>query len=160
MPSRRATESATAWLSPVIMATRTPRRVQRVDRFLRLGSDLVLDGHDAGHGAVDDDVEDRPALPSQSAAWRIAASRPSLGEQPRSANENVVAVDPGARTATGQRLEVGGWPGLDASLPGAFDDRARERVLGVGLDRRRETEDTFGVHRARRDVDQDRARPS
>ena len=66
-----------------------------------------------------------------------------------------MTVDRGARAATGQRLEVGGRPRLDASLPGTGDDRTGERVLRVGLDRRREPEDTFDVHRAGRDVDED-----
>ena len=76
-------------------------------------------------------------------------------QQPRSADEDVVTVDLGVRAATGQRLEVGGWPCLDTSLLGTVHDRAGERVLRVGLDRRREPEDTFGIHRARRDVNED-----
>src|SRR4051794_15898094 len=38
------------------------RGVEVVDRLLRLRPDLVLDCHDGGHGAIDDDVEDRPSL--------------------------------------------------------------------------------------------------
>ena len=37
MPRRRATESATAWLSPVIIATLTPNPMQLLDRLVRLG---------------------------------------------------------------------------------------------------------------------------
>ena len=79
-----------------------------------------------------------------------------LLQQPRSADEDVMTVDLGVRAATGERLEVGGWPRLDTSLLGTFHDRAGERVLRVGLDRRREPEDTFGIHRARRDVNEGR----
>ena len=34
--------------------------MEGVDRLLGLRSDLVLDGDDAGHGAIDDDVQDGP----------------------------------------------------------------------------------------------------
>ena len=79
-----------------------------------------------------------------------------LLQQARSTDEDVMTVDAGARAATGQRLEAGGGPRLDPALLGALHDRAGERVLRVGLDRRRETENTFGILRARRDLDEDR----
>ena len=132
-----------------------PSGVEVVDRLLRLGSDLVLDGHDAGHGAIDDDVEDRPSLLVPVRRLRMRRQTQVL-QQPRPADEDVVAVDLGPRAATGQRLEVGGWPGLDTALLGAVDDRARERVLRVGLDRGREPEDALDVHRVGRHVDEDR----
>src|SRR3954447_23216440 len=65
-----------------------------------------------------------------------------------------MTVDRGARTATSHRLEVEGWPCLDPSLLGTIHDCARERVLRVGLDRRREPEDTFRIHRARPDINE------
>src|SRR6186997_2750763 len=66
-----------------------------------------------------------------------------------------MTVDAGVPTATGHRLEIGGWARLDTSLSGTFHDRAGQWVFRVGLDRRCEPEDTVDIHRARRDVNED-----
>ena len=67
----------------------------------------------------------------------------ALLEQPRSADEDVLAVDRGAGAATGQRFESGGRAGGGAGTLRAVDDGPRERVLRVGFDRGRQGEHTF-----------------
>ena len=81
--------------------------VQRVDRLLRLRPDLVLDGDGADDASGDDDMQDGPTLtiPVRRDGQRFERH---LGEQPRAADGDLDAVDAGASTATGQRLEPGG----------------------------------------------------
>jgi hypothetical protein len=107
-----------------------------------------------GHGAIDDDMEDRPALLIPVRGLGMGRQT-LLFQQSRSTDKDVVTVDLRVSTATGQHLERGGRPCLDTSLLGTFHDRACERMLRVGLDRRREPEDAFGIHRASRDVNED-----
>ena len=127
MPSRRATESATAWLSPVIIATRMPIAWRRVDRLGRLGPDLVLDRERA------DDARRRrrragrsgPRAPSvgrrrgsrargrgprAGAARRPRRSRPSTvarAPRPASASKSVAVAGCDARAARAARRSPG-----------------------------------------------------
>ena len=99
MPSRRATESATAWLSPVIIATRMPRRVERVDGLGRLGPDLVLDAPRRRRRAPSTTTwrTVRPCCSQVAAACGLRREA-EFGEEPRSADERRHGRRPGART--------------------------------------------------------------
>ena len=80
--------------------------VQGVDRLLRLGSNLVLHRDDAGDLAIDDDVEDGPALtiPLGRDGQRLERG---VGDEARSADGHGMALDLGTSTSTRQRLERG-----------------------------------------------------
>ena len=109
--------------------------VERRDGFRRLRSDLVLDRKRSCHGPRHDDVEDRltGALPVVRFEGRVDAE---VGEEARTAHNNVSALHRGPRAAPWERLEPRRHRRLDPATPGGFDDRTSQRVLRVGLDRR------------------------
>ena len=120
MPSRRATESATAWLSPVIIATRTPSAWR--------ASTASPDS-----GRTSSSTATMPATAPSTTTWRTvrpspipvrrlrdAAPGPAPASRRGPPTSDVVTVRPGARTATGQRLEAGG---RRVSMPAAWRPR-------------------------------------
>ena len=94
-----------------------------------------------GHLAVDDDMQDRPALAIPIGRDAAAAPSADLGEQPRSADGHLVTVDlrSSAATRPGPRRRSPCGTGQAAGIR-ALDDGAGQRVLRVGLDRSREPE--------------------
>ena len=108
--------------------------------------------------AIDDDVEDRPALGGPSRrrpGQRGSSARSASSRGPPTATSRPSTV--AARPATGERLEASAaGPSSMPRCLGASHDRPGERVLRVGLDGRGEAEDALDVHRVRRDVGEDR----
>ena len=80
-----------------------------------------------------------------------------LRQQARSADEDVVAVDRGPRAATGQRLEAGGGR-LDAGCL-APSTIARASGCSESASTAAASPRPVRLHRARRDVDEDRLAP-
>ena len=85
IPIRRATESATACASPVIMAAIAGPAGGGADRLDRFRADLILDPNRAQNLTVPDDVEDRlagaphpassPSIAGSAGTFRSAARR-------------------------------------------------------------------------------------
>jgi hypothetical protein len=125
--------------------------VEVVNRLARLGPYLVLDRDRPCYGAVDDHVEDRASLsiPFRRDWQRIEIS---LGQQPGSADCDVVALDDGLCTAAGKGSEPCRRRDVQATRRRTRRDRPRDGMLGVALDCRGQSEDlTVGrVHQCRR----------
>ena len=134
-PSRRATESATAWLSPVIIATRTPSAWScATASATRAGSrPRARARRRRGRRRRRAGPSARP--PPRLGRRRVGRSSPSSASSrgPPTATDRPSTAAAGA--PAGQRLEAGRRRRLDAARAGASHDRPRERMLGVGLDR-------------------------
>ena len=86
MPTRRATESATACASPVIIATRRPAACNRRTASHRLGADLVLERQRTDDVRAVDHVEDGPSLRAPGVGHaRHLGSDARLGARPGAA---------------------------------------------------------------------------
>src|SRR6266478_5539611 len=102
MPMRRATESATVFESPLIIATRIPSRKFR-DCLLRFGPNLILDGKSTEQFPFGDDVENCLSLgrPLGRRLFHFCGyCRLALGQQPRSPDNDVLAFYLCSRTST------------------------------------------------------------
>src|SRR3954465_14117485 len=109
--------------------------MEAIDCLGGLWSNLVLEAAAADYLAIDDHVEHSPAgrIPRGGARVR---PKPELGEQTRPSDRDLVAFHLRLGATACQGLEARRARDLDAACPGSVHDRASERVLGVGLNRR------------------------
>ena len=101
----------------------------------------------APHAVVVDEVDHGVPTPAPAVGHGCQLVRlrdVELAEQRRSSDSNVVSVDVGTHTATGQRLEAGGGGERAGRSPGG-NDGAGDGVFAVALGCRREAEHLISV---------------
>ncbi len=155
MPMRRATESATACASPVIMATRRPMPCSRLTASAdsgRISSSSARAPRTAPSATVKSTVRPCPDHCSAASATEGGTSRPELLDQAGAADPDLPAVDRGGcapRPASDSNAEAARR--RQPSIAGGAHHGPRQRVLRIGFDGGGQRQQRVLVQARRRD---------